>query len=160
MKESSPNDKVMRTTAKTHLIFFVQMWLWFMWGIELVGCVLYPWPWQPSLLETSLCSSPSSRSLSSAVKESGSSTFCRGWRGGRQKEEGRERTVEEHDNLDIFTETSLNRFHTIFYLLPPTQPLQIILGSPLWGCFKKKVKWWTLGFFLLCVLYMFETVQP
>lgn len=41
-----------------------------------LSCVSYPRPWQPSLLETSLCSSPSSRSLSSAVKESGSSTFC------------------------------------------------------------------------------------
>lgn len=35
----------------------------------------YPWPWQPSLLETSRCRRPSRRSLSSAVKESGSSTF-------------------------------------------------------------------------------------
>lgn len=47
-----------------------------------VECVSYPRPWQPSLLETSLCSSPSSRSLSSAVNESGSSTFCKGEGGG------------------------------------------------------------------------------
>lgn len=51
----------------------------------------YPRPWQPSLLDTSLCSSPSSRSLSSAVKESGSSTFCKeGEREGEREETKRE----------------------------------------------------------------------
>lgn len=49
----------------------------------------YPWPWQPSLLETSRCSRPSRRSLSSAVKESGSSTFCERERK-RNREGGRE----------------------------------------------------------------------
>lgn len=69
------------------------------WGwCELVECVTYPWPWQPSLLETSLCSSPSRRSLSSSVKESGSSTFCEGRGGGTERGKGGESENELFEN--------------------------------------------------------------
>lgn len=109
------------------------MWLLIVWETELVGRVLYPWPWQPSLLETSLCSSPSSRSLSSAVNESGSSTFCRGC---RRKEEGREDSLRTwqlwYHHWNIFKQVSHLQH----------QPLLLILVSYLLGCFKKSINWW------------------